>query len=139
MQHAQEDIITAQMDCFSAIRVVLAGHDNSDVVDNDKNQDKRHYAEAQVVDDNMQQATNAATEAPCHVMRLTTTKTRTSSWTPYQLTYVPTMTRELNGRNLLYSCHNQMCRQPPRYCHHVAEPILYLIVVYFVNYLVFNY
>jgi hypothetical protein len=32
-----------------------------------------------------------------------------------------------------------MCRQPPQYRHHVDEPLLYLIVVYFANYLVLNY
>jgi hypothetical protein len=62
MHQAQEDIITVQMDCFNAIHDVLTGNDNSDVVDNNKNQDKQHDVEAQVVNDNVQQTSNASTE-----------------------------------------------------------------------------
>jgi hypothetical protein len=64
MQQIQEDMITVQTDCFNAICDVLSDNDNGDVVDNDQNQSKQHDAEAQVVNDNMQQASNAATEDP---------------------------------------------------------------------------
>jgi hypothetical protein len=40
MQQAQEEMITTQTGCFNAICDVLAGHDNDDVVDNDKNYDE---------------------------------------------------------------------------------------------------
>jgi hypothetical protein len=43
---------------------VLAGHDTGDVVDNDKNHDERHHAEAEAVDDNVPQTNNATTDAP---------------------------------------------------------------------------
>jgi hypothetical protein len=58
------------MDCFNAVRDVLAGNDNDDVVDNDKNQDERHDAEAQVVNDNVQQTSNTTIEdsLPCDVV-----------------------------------------------------------------------
>jgi hypothetical protein len=160
MQQTQQDMTTTHMHYFNAICDVLAGHDNGDMVDNDKNHDKLEHAKAKAVDYNVQQTNNVAMEAPpCHIMRLTATKIRTSSRiqmhnrsttpcnkesmqqrrTPYQLTHIPTTTRELNRQNLLYSRQDQMCRQRPRYRRHAAEPLLYLIVVYFANYSVLNY
>jgi hypothetical protein len=58
------------MDCFNAIRDVLAGNDDGDVVDNDKNQCEQHDVDAQVVNDNMQHASNAAMDdpLPCDVV-----------------------------------------------------------------------
>jgi 4-aminobutyrate aminotransferase-like enzyme len=61
-------MITAQMDCFNAIHNVLTGNDNGDVVDNYKNQAKRLDAEAQVVNYNVQQTSNAAMKDPYQVM-----------------------------------------------------------------------
>jgi hypothetical protein len=61
--------------------------DNGDFIDNNKNQGKQQDTEAQVVNDNVQQTSNAVMEDPC------------------QLIYVRTMTRELNKPNLLYSPH----------------------------------
>jgi hypothetical protein len=52
------------MDCFNAIRDVLAGNDDGDVVGNDKNQCEQHDADAQVVNDNMQHASNVAMDDP---------------------------------------------------------------------------
>jgi hypothetical protein len=55
-------------------------------------------------------------------------KEATQQWmTPGQMMHEPIMTRELNGWNLLHSLHDQMSHQPPRYRHHVAELLLYLI------------
>jgi hypothetical protein len=76
MQQAQQNMVTAHTDCVNAIRDVLARHDNGDVDANDSNHDERKHAEAQVVDDNMQQTTNASMEPPYHTIRLTTTETR---------------------------------------------------------------
>jgi hypothetical protein len=64
MQQAQEDMITMQMTCFNTICDVLTGNNNSDVVGNDQNQEEQWDAEAQVVNDNVQQTSNAAMEAP---------------------------------------------------------------------------
>jgi hypothetical protein len=61
-------MITVQMDCFNAIHNVLTGNDNGDVVDNYKNQAKRLDAEAQVVNYNVQQTSNAAMKDPYQVM-----------------------------------------------------------------------
>jgi hypothetical protein len=61
-------MITGQMDCFNAIRNVLTGNDNGDVVDNYKNQAKRLDAEAQVVNYNVQQTSNAEMKDPYQVM-----------------------------------------------------------------------
>jgi hypothetical protein len=47
--------------------------------------------------------------------------------TPDQMTYEPTITKELNGWNLLRSLHDQMCHQTPCYRRHVVELLSYLI------------
>jgi hypothetical protein len=47
--------------------------------------------------------------------------------TPGHMMNEQKMIRELNRWNLLQSLHDQMCHQPPRYCRHVAELLLYLI------------
>jgi hypothetical protein len=74
-------MITVQKDCFNAICDALAGHDNGDVVYNNKNHDEWEHVEAEAVNNNMQQTNNVAMEPPppCHIMRLTATKIRTSS------------------------------------------------------------
>jgi hypothetical protein len=61
--------------------------------------------------------------------------------TPGHMMNEPTMTRKLNGWNLLWNLYNQMCSQTPRCRHHVAELLLlpYSISYYFANYLQFNY
>jgi hypothetical protein len=56
------------MDCFNAIHNVLTGNDNGDVVDNYKNQAKWLDAEAQVINYNVQQTSNAAMKDPYQVM-----------------------------------------------------------------------
>jgi hypothetical protein len=57
-------MVTVHMDCVNAIHDVLSGHDNGVVFDNDNIHDEGKDAEAQVVDDNVQQTTNTAIEDP---------------------------------------------------------------------------
>jgi hypothetical protein len=57
-------MITSQTNCFNAIYDLLVRHDNSDVVDNDKNHDERQHAEAEVVDDNVNKQTTQQ-RMPC--------------------------------------------------------------------------
>jgi hypothetical protein len=78
MQQAHRDMVTVHTDCVNAIHDGLAKHDNGDVDDNDNNHDEYKDVEAQVIDDNMQQTTNATTEPPCLAIRLTTTETTTN-------------------------------------------------------------
>jgi hypothetical protein len=52
------------MDCINTIHDVLSGHDNGNLDDNDKIHDEGKNAEAQVVDENVQQTTNVAMEPP---------------------------------------------------------------------------
>jgi hypothetical protein len=166
MHQAQEDIITVQTDCFNAIHDVLTDNDNSDVVDNNKNQDEQHDVEAQVVNDNVQQTSNASTEdslladlradngdvvdnnknqdeqpdAKAQVVNNNVQQiSKATIEAPYQLIYVQTMIRELKKPSLLYSPHGQMCRQSLRCLCHVVEPLLYLIFIYFANYSVLTY
>jgi hypothetical protein len=64
MQQTQQDMTTTHMHYFNAICDVLAGHDNGDMVDNDKNHDKLEHAKAKAVDYNVQQTNNVAMEPP---------------------------------------------------------------------------
>jgi hypothetical protein len=65
-------MVIAHMDCINTIHDVLSGHDNGNLDDNDNgnldDNDKIHdegkNAEAQVVDENVQQTTNVAMEPP---------------------------------------------------------------------------
>jgi hypothetical protein len=122
MQQAQQNMVTAHTDCVNAICDVLARHDNGDVDANDSNHDERKHAEAQVVDDNMQQTTNASMEAPLphdqvdnnrnqdehedpeaqHADDTMQQRSNVAMEDPRQMTYEPTMTRELTGWNLIH-------------------------------------
>jgi hypothetical protein len=57
-------MVIAHMDCINTIHDVLSGHDNGNLDDNDKIHDEGKNAEAQVVDENVQQTTNVAMEPP---------------------------------------------------------------------------
>jgi hypothetical protein len=78
MQQAQQDMVIVHTDCVNAIHNVLSGHDKGDVYDNDNNHDEQNDTEDQVVDDIVQQTTNAVMEAPYIAIRLTTIETRTN-------------------------------------------------------------
>jgi hypothetical protein len=66
MQQSQQDMVTMHTDCVNAIYDVLSGYENNDVDDNDNIHDEGKDAYAQVVNDNVQQTTNATMEGPLH-------------------------------------------------------------------------
>jgi hypothetical protein len=52
----------------------------------------------------------------------------TQQWTtPIHMMSQPTMTRKLNGWNLIRSLHDHMCRQSPRCHRHVADLFLFTL------------
>jgi hypothetical protein len=59
-------LVTEHTDCVNAIRDALSGLDKGRVDDNTNIRDKGKDAQGQVVDDNVQETTNAAMEDPLH-------------------------------------------------------------------------
>jgi hypothetical protein len=69
-----------------------------------------------------------------NVQMIESNKGATQQWmTPGHMMNEPTITRKLNGWNLLRSLHDQMCHQPPHYCCHVAELLLPFSISYYVT------
>jgi hypothetical protein len=64
MQQAQKHLETAHTNCVNAIHDVLSGQVKGHVDDSTTILDEENDVQGQVVDDNAQQTTNAAMEAP---------------------------------------------------------------------------
>jgi hypothetical protein len=64
MQQEQKHLKTVHTDCVNAIRDILSGQDKGHVDDSTAIADEGNDVQGQVVDDNVQQTTNATMEVP---------------------------------------------------------------------------
>jgi hypothetical protein len=76
MQQAQKHLVTAHTDCVNATRDVLSGQEKGHLDDSTNICDEGKDAQGQMVDDNMQQTTNAVMDDPLHHDQVINTETR---------------------------------------------------------------